>query len=93
MSVMLYHGLKQGLATIWTLGKVIFPITLLVTILQFTPVLPWIIALIEPVMGLLGLSGEAAVPLVLGNALIVSGEIRYKCYSSLNNFRKKMFTL
>ncbi len=53
----------------WTLGKVIFPITLIVTILQYTPVLPWIIDKLSPLMGLLGLSGEAAVPLVLGNAL------------------------
>ena len=62
-------GLIAGGKTSWTLGKVIFPITLIVTILQFTPVLPWIIQLVEPLMGLLGLRGEAAIPLVLGNAL------------------------
>src|SRR5699024_2885118 len=60
---------KQGLQVTWTLGKVIFPITLIVTILQYTPVLPWVIDKISPLMGLLRLSGEAAVPLVLGNAL------------------------
>ena len=69
MTGILKRGLFQGLSTTWTLGKVIFPITLIVTILQFTPVLPWIIEQLEPVMGLIGLSGEAAVPLVLGNAL------------------------
>ncbi|SET10271.1 Nucleoside recognition [Oceanobacillus limi] len=69
MSGILFRGLKEGLKTTWTLGKVIFPITLLVTILQHTPVLPWIIDKISPIMSLLGLSGEAAVPLVLGNAL------------------------
>ncbi|AUJ23255.1 nucleoside recognition domain-containing protein [Virgibacillus dokdonensis] len=63
------RGLKQGLLTTWTLGKVIFPITLIVTILQFTPVLPWVIKQLTPIMGVFGLSGEAAVPLVLGNAL------------------------
>ncbi|MFP3358627.1 nucleoside recognition domain-containing protein [Planococcus citreus] len=63
------NGLKAGLKTTWSLGKIIFPITLLVTMLQFTPVLPFIIDLIAPVMGIFGLSGEAAVPLVLGNAL------------------------
>lgn len=66
---MIYRGLKEGIKTTWTLGKIIFPITLIVTILQHTPVLPWIIDIISPVMGLFGLSGEAAVPLVLGNAL------------------------
>ncbi|WP_163970519.1 nucleoside recognition domain-containing protein [Oceanobacillus halotolerans] len=69
MTGIAYRGLQQGLGTTWTLGKVIFPITLIVTILQYTPVLPWIIDLLSPVMGLIGLSGEAAVPLVLGNAL------------------------
>jgi len=64
-----YRGLQQGLKTVWILGKVIFPITLIVTILQYTPILPWIIEKVSPVMKLIGLSGEAAVPLVLGNAL------------------------
>lgn len=65
----LKRGLSAGLKTTWTLSKVIFPITLIVVILQYTPVLPWIIQFIEPFMGLIGLRGEAAIPLVLGNAL------------------------
>ncbi|MFC7064114.1 nucleoside recognition domain-containing protein [Halobacillus seohaensis] len=69
MLSILKEGLKKGLQLTWTLGKVIFPVTLIVTILQFTPVLPWIMKQLEPIMGLLGLSGEAAVPLVLGNFL------------------------
>ncbi|QKY69912.1 nucleoside recognition domain-containing protein [Lentibacillus sp. CBA3610] len=69
MTGILQRGLQQGLQVAWSLGKIIFPITLIVTILQYTPVLPWIIDQIRPLMGLLGLSGEAAVPLVLGNAL------------------------
>ncbi|GAB4072912.1 nucleoside recognition domain-containing protein [Barrientosiimonas marina] len=63
------RGLQRGLHLTWTLGKVIFPITLIVTILQYTPVLDWVVEQISPLMRLLGLSGEAAVPLVLGNAL------------------------
>ncbi|TDL78881.1 nucleoside recognition domain-containing protein [Peribacillus frigoritolerans] len=65
----LKKGLQAGLQTTWTLGKVIFPVTLIVSLLQHTPVLPWLIKLIQPVMGILGLSGEAAIPLVLGNML------------------------
>ncbi|AJD92090.1 membrane protein [Jeotgalibacillus malaysiensis] len=65
----LKDGLKAGLNTTWTLGKIIFPITFIITVLQFTPVLPFITELIAPFMGLFGLSGEAAVPLVLGNLL------------------------
>ncbi|MFC4411499.1 nucleoside recognition domain-containing protein [Chungangia koreensis] len=63
------NGLKAGLKTTWVLGKVIFPITLILVMLQYTPVLPWIIELISPVMGVFGLRGDAAIPLVLGNVL------------------------
>ncbi|AYC30119.1 nucleoside recognition domain-containing protein [Paenisporosarcina cavernae] len=65
----LTRGLQAGLKTTWTLSKVIFPITLLVVILQHTPVLPWVIDKIAPFMKLFGLSGDAAIPLVLGNAI------------------------
>lgn len=69
MSGILYRGWQQGLKTVWTLGKVIFPITLIVTFLQYTPVLPWLIDKVSPFMKLIGLSGETAIPLVLGNTL------------------------
>lgn len=62
-------GLIVGLKTTWIFGKIIFPITLLITLLQYTPVLPWVVNMIEPFMGLFGLSGDAAIPLVLGNFL------------------------
>lgn len=62
-------GLWSGLKTTWTLGKIIFPVTLVVAILQYTPVLPWIIKLISPLMGIFGLTGDAAIPIVLGNFL------------------------
>ncbi|SFC25895.1 Nucleoside recognition [Bacillus sp. OV322] len=62
-------GLLAGLKTVWTLGKVIFPVTLLISILQYTPVLKWIIHLVAPLTNLIGLSGDAAIPLVLGNFL------------------------
>jgi hypothetical protein len=62
-------GIIVGLKTTWTLGKVIFPVTLIVALLQHTPVLPWVIKLITPLMNLIGLSGDTAIPLVLGNIL------------------------
>src|SRR6478609_3723094 len=62
-------GFMNGLRVTWLLGKVIFPITLIVAFLQHTPVLPWVIDLIAPFMSIFGLSGDAAIPLVLGNAL------------------------
>ncbi len=69
MDSSLKRGLMVGLKTTWALGKVIFPVTLIVSILQYSPVLPWIIELITPLMSLLGLSGDAAIPLVIGNFL------------------------
>lgn len=62
-------GTIVGMKTTWLLGKIIFPVTLIVGILQYTPVLPWIIQMIAPVMKIFGLSGDAAIPLVLGNFL------------------------
>lgn len=65
----LKNGLLSGLQTTWTLSKVIFPVTLIVSVLQYTPILKWIIGLIEPMMKLIGLPGDAAIALVLGNFL------------------------
>lgn len=62
-------GFMVGLKTTWSLGKIIFPVTLIVAILQHTPVLPWLIELVAPLMKGLGLSGDAAIPLVIGNFL------------------------
>jgi hypothetical protein len=70
---MLIESIKRGsivgLKTTWSLGKIIFPITLIVALLQYTPVLPWVIDLITPFMNVLGLSGDAAIPIVIGNFL------------------------
>ncbi|WP_409272192.1 nucleoside recognition domain-containing protein [Neobacillus sp. SCS-31] len=62
-------GLLVGLKTTWSLGKVIFPVTLAVSILQYTPLLAWLIKTVSPLMKLIGLPGDAAIPLVLGNVL------------------------
>lgn len=62
-------GFFVGLKTTWTLGKIIFPVTLIVTLLQYTPILDWVIRWISPLMGWFGLSGDATIPLVLGNFL------------------------
>ncbi|WNB92793.1 nucleoside recognition domain-containing protein [Bacillus sp. NEB1478] len=65
----LKNGTLAGLKTTWTLGKIIFPVTLIITILSHTPVMDWIITAISPAMKWIGLPGEAAIPLVLGNFL------------------------
>ncbi|GGB44979.1 nucleoside recognition domain-containing protein [Fictibacillus barbaricus] len=65
----LKKGTLAGLKTTWTLGKIIFPVTLIITLLSYTPVLDWLISVISPAMKWIGLPGEAAIPLVLGNFL------------------------
>lgn len=62
-------GILKGLETTWTLGKIIFPITLIVSILKYTPVIDFLSDSLQPVMGIFGLSGESAIILVLGNIL------------------------
>ncbi|SDH20720.1 Nucleoside recognition [Alteribacillus persepolensis] len=65
----LKKGLLVGFQTTWMLGKIIFPITFIITVLSYTPVLDWLAGLVAPFMGWVGLPGEAAIPLVLGNVL------------------------
>ncbi|QEK11117.1 nucleoside recognition protein [Crassaminicella thermophila] len=62
-------GFKNGIATTWMLGKVIIPVYVFVTFLKYTPVLDWIAYAFKPLMGVFNLPGEAAIVLVLGNAL------------------------
>lgn len=62
-------GVKKGIETTWMLGKVIIPVYVFVTFLKHTPVLDWIADAFKPLMGLFHLPGEAAIVLVLGNAL------------------------
>lgn len=62
-------GLTKGIKTTWDLTKIMAPVYLAVTILGQTPVMAWLARLTQPLMGLLGLPGEAATALVLGNVL------------------------
>ena len=65
----LLGGLRVGLQTSWRLGKIIFPISLVLTLLKDTVAMQWIVNLFEPLMKGIGLQGDAALPLVLGNVL------------------------
>lgn len=68
-SVTLKNGLLSGLKTTWLLTKIIVPVYFGVTFLRYTPVIKWISFLFEPVMRIVGLPGEAALALVLGNTV------------------------
>ncbi|GAA5346349.1 hypothetical protein CLV97_10658 [Planifilum fimeticola] len=63
------RGWRSGLETTWELTKVILPVTLVVSVLKYTPVIEWLVEGLTPLMGWFGLPGEAAVPLALGNLL------------------------
>lgn len=62
----LMKGFSSGKSTSWTLIKYIFPITFFVSIIQYTPIFSWLMELITPLMGFIGLRPESAIPLVFG---------------------------
>lgn len=60
------HGLRSGVRTGWFLAKIIVPLSAGVALAQWTGALAAIGRILAPGMGLVGLPGEAAVPLVAG---------------------------
>ncbi len=65
----LKRGLLVGLQTSWKIGKIIFPISFILTIIKETALMDWFVNLLEPLMSFIGLKGDAALVLVLGNVL------------------------
>jgi len=63
------RGSKSGIETIITMSKVILPVFFVVKVLEKMNVINFIAGYLEPLTKLFGLPGEAAVPLVLGNAI------------------------
>src|SRR5262245_60965730 len=69
------HGLRSGGRTGWFLAKLIVPLSAGVALLSWTGILAAIGRVLAPAMGLFGLPGEAAVPLVVGWTAGVYGGI------------------
>jgi len=67
----LRRGLRAGLVTFWDLVKMMVPAYFLALLLERLGVIDVLARGAEPVMSLLGLPGEAAVPLVVGYVLNV----------------------
>ncbi|MFD4703838.1 nucleoside recognition domain-containing protein [Gottfriedia sp. NPDC058432] len=65
----LKRGLLVGLQTSWKIGKIIFPISFILTIIKETALMDWFVHILEPLMSFIGLKGDAALVLVLGNVL------------------------
>ena len=62
-------GLKAGLQTFWELARVMVPAYGVTLILERLGVIQWLADLARPLMALLGLPGDAAVPLMVGYVL------------------------
>lgn len=63
------NGLISGIKTTWILTKIIVPVYFIITVLKYTHVLELIAKIFEPIMRFVGLPGEAAIVLVLGNTV------------------------
>ena len=59
-------GIADGLKTSITLLKVVLPVFAVIKILEHTPVIGWISQVFDPLMGFVGLPGEAALAVVTG---------------------------
>ena len=60
------NGFADGLKTSFALLKVVIPVFAVVKILEHTPLIGWISDACDPLMRLVGLPGEAALPVVTG---------------------------
>lgn len=62
-------GFIDGIQVTWELGKVLIPVYFIITFLKHTFVIDLLVDFIQPLTSLVGLSGEAALPIVIANAL------------------------
>lgn len=62
-------GAKRGFSTFWMLAKIMVPIFIAVYLLRQTPVFGAVADFFRPYMGLLGLPGDTALAMVLGNSI------------------------
>jgi hypothetical protein len=62
-------GVKAGLQTFWELARVMVPAYGVTLVLERLGVIQWLAGLARPLMSLLGLPGDAAVPLMVGYVL------------------------
>jgi len=62
-------GVKAGLQTFWELARVMIPAYGATLVLERLGVIQWLAHVARPLMSLLGLPGDAAVPLMVGYVL------------------------
>ena len=62
-------GFISGVKCCWFLIKIIIPVYLVITILIHTPAMDRLVSTFAPLMGVFGLPGEAALPIITGLVL------------------------
>jgi hypothetical protein len=72
-----FKGVKTGLLLL----RIMLPVYILVVLIKYSPLMPFLTDLFAPVMGLLNMPGEAAAPIIAG---ILSDE--YGCIAAMRGF-------
>jgi len=75
LALSIKNGFISGVKCCWFLIKVIIPVYLFITVLKHTPAMDWLTAMFAPFMGVFGLPGEAALPIITGFVLDDYGAI------------------
>lgn len=89
----LVAGLRSGVATFWTLARVMLPAYAAALVLQKLGVIAALARVAHPVMKLLGLPGAAAVPLVVGYVLNIYAAIGAMAVLHLNGHQITVLAL
>ena len=66
LKIGLLAGVKKGWSSFIWVAKIIIPIALFITLIQWSGWLSYIDFLLRPIMGLIDLPGEAALPVIIG---------------------------
>jgi hypothetical protein len=74
-------GALKGLKTGLMLLKIMLPVYILVVLIKYSPLMPFLVDLFAPAMALLDMPGEAATPIIAG---ILSDE--YGCIAAMQGF-------
>ena len=62
----LIEGTIKGLKSGWFLLRIMIPIYMVVVVVKYSPVMPWLEKLFQPAMKIFNLPGDAIVPIVTG---------------------------
>jgi len=65
----LLQGWSNGLETFKILMKIMIPVYVVITLIQYSPVLPFLGEIFRPFMSLFGLPGEAVTVLIFGKTI------------------------